>query len=326
MKTQKRRKNIKKPYTVFQTGSIIICTRIPIGKIYKRGKMQIRGGSENDNDYLQTEIFQNLTSQLDLYTDEPSRKLRDYLKDENKMAADKSSLLKFIFKKKNEPEYEELFKAIQTRKLNMRKVLQAGTPENKLYKLLSTKVEARNMIERIKEEIEEIPTMDEDAKKSIISSLENGAGMTISTMSAKAMNALRSGSELLAGFFAPYASSNPNQKKWNETNVEILFFDKNHLHYRKGDSQPAIKDDERHFGDFMVINHPTKYANTPEYLKEMTESVEDLLAQIAKSGENLLCSGNSEKCNKYSVKRNPYSTRVMRIVNKKPEFDKEKRK
>jgi hypothetical protein len=99
MKTQKRRRNIKKPYTVFQTGSIIICTRIPIERIYKGNKAPLRGGAENDNDYLQTEIFQNLTSQLGLYTDEKSRELLTYLEEENKMAADKSSLMKFIFKK-----------------------------------------------------------------------------------------------------------------------------------------------------------------------------------------------------------------------------------
>jgi hypothetical protein len=325
MKTQKRRVN--KPYTVFQTGNILICTRIPIGRIYKGNKTRIRGGAENDNDYLQTEIFQNLVSALGTSSKAEDKELQKYLEEENTMAADKSSLLKFIFKKKNEPEYEDLFKAVQTRKLNMRKVFDDGTPEHKLYTLLSTKVQARNMIEKIKAEVEEIPTMDEDEKKSIISSLENGSGMTVSTISSKAMNSLRSGTESLANIFAPtLPAGKTDKKKRNETNVEILFFDKDHLHYKKGDSPPAIPDDERQFADFMVINRPTKYTNTHEYLKEMTESVEDLLAQIAKAGENVLCSGNSEKCKKYSVKRKPYMHRVMRIVDKQPQVDNDKKK
>jgi hypothetical protein len=310
MKTQKRR-HINKPYTVFQKGNILICVRIPISKPKKRN---IKGGKDNDNTYLQTEIFQNMVSIL-RGDDADTKILKQYLESQN-MSTDKANLLQFVFSKKNEMEYEDLFKAIETRKLNMRDYSTDGRPENKLYKLLLTKVQAKNAIEKIKEEVNAIPNMDEKTKVSIINSLENGSGMSVSSISSGAFNTLKNGSVALAGFFAPPPVTNKKQK-WNETSVEILFFDKDHLHYKKGDSQVPIKPEEKNFGDFMIINRPTKYANTSEYFSKMFGSVEDLLAHIATPGENLLCSGNSEKCKKYSVKPKPYTRRIMRIVDKK---------
>lgn len=318
-RTQKRRPI--KPYTVIQTGNIIICTRIPIRKMVKYNMNRFHGGAENDNDYLQKEIFQNLVSMLESLTGEKYKDLLKYLRDELKTSADKASLLKFIFSKKNELEYADLFKAIQNRKLNMREI--DKQPQKALIDLLSNKVTAQRLIDEIKTKVNEIPTIDEEDKKSIINSLENGAGMSMTSMSSKAMNSLKSGLQFISGFFLPSQGMKPNQKKWNETNIEILFYDKDHLHYRKGNSQPAIPDNETRFGDFMVINRPTKYANTSEYFKQMSESVEDLFASIATSGENLLCMGNSEKCKKFSVKRKPTATRMMRIVNTDPQKRKE---
>jgi hypothetical protein len=316
MKRTQKRRSIK-PYTVFQTGNIIICTRIPIRKMVKYNMNRFHGGAENDNDYLKKEIFQNLVSMLESLTGEKYSDLLKYLRDGLKTSADKDGLLKFIFSKKNELEYANLFKAIQNRKLNMREI--DKSPQKELIDLLSNKVTARRLIDEIKTKVGEIPTMDENDKKSVINSLENGVGMSMTSMSSKAMNSLKNGLHFISGFFLPNQQMKPNQKKWNETNIEILFYDKDHLHYRKGDSLPAIRDNETRFGDFMVINKPTKYANTSEYFKNITESVEDLFASIATSGENLLCTGNSEKCKKFSVKRKPIASRMMRIVNTDPE-------
>lgn len=175
----------------------------------------------------------------------------------------------------------------------------------------------KNTVDDLKKKIEESENIDAKTKEDVINTLENGASMSVHSVSSSAMNAIKTASIFLANFFTPPtpSTSKPKQK---ETNVEILFFDPEYTTYRKGDSMAPEKDDSV-FGDFMVINRPTKYPNTFEYGAEMLGSVEDVLTRIAISGENLLCIGNSEKCKKYSVKRKPYMHRVMRIVNKQPQ-------
>lgn len=320
MKTQKRR-NIKKPYTVFKIGNIIISTRIPI--IRRRNKRVILGGKESDNEYLQTQIFQNLVSILGTSKEVGAVDLKNYL--ENlKLTSEKADLIKYVFSKKSDLKNDDIFDAVITRKLNMRDAFKPETPENKLYNILLSKVNAKAQVDKIKKEVENSPDIDEKMKTAIINSLENTSGISISSVSTGALNTMKKGSVLLGNFFAPELSDTSTKKKWNETNVEILFYDQDHLHYRKGDSMPMQNDDEKRFGDFMIINRPTQYTSTKEYASTMYASVEDLLAHIASAGENLLCIGDSEKCKKYSVKPKPYFKRVMRIVNKQPQIDVDK--
>jgi hypothetical protein len=317
MKTQKRH-SIKKPYTVFQTGNIIICTRIPM--IKRNSKHMMVGGKESENEYLQTQIFQNLISQLATSPTPDQQQLKQYL--ENlKLKSDKDALLTFVFSQKSDLKYETLFDAIIRRKLNVREIDTPDSAANQLFTILSTKVKANDQIQKIKNEVESSSDIDKNTKLAILKSLENGSNVTISSVSTGAMNTLKKGSLLLANFFAPTPDSTQKKKKWNENNVEILFYDQDHLHYRKGDSMPMEQSDTNRFGDIMILNHPTKYTDTKEYFSSMYTSVEDLLAHIASAGENLLCLGNSEKCKKYSVKPRPYTRRVMRIVNKQPQND-----
>lgn len=322
MKTQKRR-NIKKSYTVFQSGNIIVCTRIPI--IRRQNKRVILGGKESENEYLQTQIFQNLVSALGTSKESGASELKTYL-ESLKLTSDKAAFMQYVFSKKSDLANESIFDAVTTRKLNMRNAFTPDSAENKLYKILLSKVNAKSQVQKIKEEVENSPDIDEKTKTAIINSLENTSGMSISSVSTGALNTMKKGSVLLGNFFAPTIDNTNEKKKWNETNVEILFYDQDHLHYRKGDSMPIQSDDEKRFGDVMIINRPTQYTSTKEYASIMYASVEDLLAHIASAGENLLCLGNSAKCKKYSVKPNPYTRRVMRIVNKQPQIDVDKKK
>ena len=177
---------------------------------------------------------------------------------------------------------------------------------------------AKTKIESIKNELKSVPDLDEKTKLSIINTLENGSGMSLSSLSSGAMNSLRKGSILLGNFLAPDPTKKGNRS--NKTNIEILFYDRDNLHYKKGDSAPAVKDEEKRFGDFMVVTKPTQYADTGEYFSEMYGSVEDLLANIATPGENLLCMGDSEKCKKFSVKPKPYFKKLIRVVNNQPQI------
>ena len=305
MKTRKKR-YIKKPYTIFKTGNIIICTRIPITR-HVATKRKIYGG-ESDNEYLQQEIFVNLKSILD-----KNHSLRKYL-ESLKTTSQKAELMKFVFKQQSEHDF---FDKMKERKLNMRNYNKDKTPEKKFYELLEKKVNMNNKVKQIIEELKNNKDIDEKTKTSVINTLENGASMSVHSVSSSVMNAIKSASVSLVNFFTPSISgtSKPNRK---ETNVEILFFDPEYTTYRKGDSIAPEKDDTV-FGDFMVVTRPTKYSNTLQYGSEMIGSVEDVLTRIAISGENLLCIGNSDKCKKYSVKRKPYMQRFMRIVNEYPE-------
>lgn len=307
MKTRKKR-YIKKPYTIFKTGNIIICTRIPITR-HIATKRKIYGG-ESDNEYLQQEIFVNLKSILS------KGPLREYL-ESLKTTSQKAELMKFVFQQQSNRDFDDFFDKMKKRQLNMRDYKTVNDHENKLYVLLNEKVNMKKTVNELIADIEKRP-IDKKTKEAVINTLENGASMSVHSVSSSVMNAIKSASISLVNFFTPVTSgtSKPNKK---ETNVEILFFDPEYTTYRKGDSIAPEKDDTV-FGDFMVINRPTKYSNTLQYGSEMLGSVEDVLTRIAISGENLLCIGNSDKCKKYSVKRKPYMHRVMRIVNEYPQI------
>ena len=314
MKTRKRQ---SRKYNVYQTGNLFICVRKPIGNRLFSKKY---GGAESENEYVQNQIFQNLVAILSQKTDD--QELMTYI-ESLKTTSEKAKLLDFIFSKKSNLDYEILFDAIKRKSLNMRDIYKAGSPAKMLYELLMNKIQAKSKIESIKKELASIPELDEKTKASIINTLENGSGMSLSSLSSGAMNNLRKGSILLGNFLAPATTKKGNRS--NKTNIEILFYDRDNLHYKKGDSMPAIKDEEKRFGDFIVVTKPTEYADTSEYLSEMYGSVEDLLANIATPGENLLCMGDSEKCKKFSVKPKPYFKKLIRIVNKQPEFDDERK-
>lgn len=310
MKTRKRQ---SRKYNVYRTGNLFICVRKPIGNRLISKKY---GGAESENEYLQNQIFQNLVAILS--QTEEDKNLKEYI-ESHKTSSDKKQLLDFIFSKKSNLDYESLFNAITRRSLNMRGITTEKSPANLLYELLMKKFTAKTKIESIKNELESVPDLDEKTKLSIINTLENGSGMSLSSLSSGAMNSLRKGSILLGNFLAPAPTKKGNRS--NKTNIEILFYDRDNLHYKKGDSAPAVKDEEKRFGDFMVVTKPTQYADTGEYLSEMYGSVEDLLANIATPGENLLCMGDSEKCKKFSVKPKPYFKKLIRVVNNQPQIE-----
>jgi len=314
MKTRKRQ---SRKYNVYQTGNLFICVRKPIGNRLFSKKY---GGAESENEYLQNEIFQNLVAILSQKKEDQD--LKTYI-ESLKTSSEKVTLVDFIFSKKSNPYYSPLFDAIKRKSLNMRDIYNQGSPAKLLYELLMNKFIAKTKIETIKKNLESIPELDEKTRISIINTLENGSGMSLSSLSSGAMNSLRKGSILLGNFLAPTTKKG---KRWNETNVEILFYDRDNLHYKKGDSMPAIEDTEKRFGDFMIVTKPTQYADTGEYLSEMYGSVEDFLAHIATPGENLLCMGDSEKCKKFSVKPSPYFSKLVRVVNKQPQIDDAKKK
>ena len=325
MKTRKRQ---SRKYNVYRTGNLFICVRKPIGNRLISKKY---GGAESENEYLQNQIFQNLVAILPQKKED--QELKTYI-ESHKTSSDKKQLLDFIFSKKSNLYYVSLFNAINRRSLNMRDITTAKSPENPshekpspeipspanlLYELLMNKFTAKTKIESIKNELNSVPDLDEKTKLSIINTLENGSGMSLSSLSSGAMNSLRKGSILLGNFLAPDPTKKGNRS--NKTNIEILFYDRDNLHYKKGDSAPAVKDEEKRFGDFMVVTKPTQYADTGEYFSEMYGSVEDLLANIATPGENLLCMGDSEKCKKFSVKPKPYFKKLIRVVNNQPQIE-----
>ena len=315
MKTQKKRP-AKKKHTIFQTGNIIICTRLSIVPHIKSSKNNKKGkiyGGESDNEYLQQEIFVNLLAALDAddKNDPNTKSVKEYL-ESLKLTSDKAGLLKFIFKQQSNRDFDDFFDKMKTRKLDMRNFNDNTGQENKIYVLLENKVMANKEVKKIAAEINKIEGLDAKTKEDVIHTLEHGSSMSVYSVSSSALNSLKSASAGLSAFMVPTPST--KKDKHSETNIEILFFNKQYPHFKKGDSIPSTN--EKQFGDFVVLNRPTRYANTAQYTSDMTGSVEDLLAGIATAGENLLCIGNSQKCEKYSVKRKPYMTRVMRIVNK----------
>jgi len=319
MNKTKTRKRQSQKYNIYQTGNILICVKHPI---MVRSILKKYGGAESENEYLQNQIFQNLVAVLAISKKPEDKELNDYIMS-LRLSSDKSKLVHFVFSKKSNMNYESLFDAIKRKSLNMRNIDKTDSPENKLYIALLNKVQAKTKIESIKKELAYVPDLDEKTKTSIINTLENGSGMTLSSVSSSAMNSLKKGSLLLGNMLAPTPIK--KGKRWNETNIDILFYDRDNLHFKKGDSMPALPDEDRRMGDLMVITHPTQYASTAEYLSDMYGTVEDLLAHIVTPGENILCMGDSEKCKKFSAKPKPSYYRSVRFVDKQPQINSERK-
>lgn len=141
-----------------------------------------------------------------------------------------------------------------------------------------------------------------------------GQGLgALSSMSSKAFSGVKDGAVSLGSFLAPQVTTDPNRRRENDTSIQLLWYPRSNIHYKKGNST-ALPKDKIKYGDFMIYIEPERYADMSAYFSDTTNSVEDLFANILNGCSDALCL-------KGEPIREPYKKQVIDINNFQPDFD-----
>lgn len=135
----------------------------------------------------------------------------------------------------------------------------------------------------------------------------------ITEMSAKTFDKMSEGAASIGSFLSPKVEVDPNRRRENDTSIQLLWYPRSNIHYRKGNST-AVPKDKIKYGDFMIYIEPERYADISAYFADTTNSVEDLFTNILNGCSDALCL-------KGEPVRQPYKKQVLEISNLQPDFD-----
>jgi hypothetical protein len=142
----------------------------------------------------------------------------------------------------------------------------------------------------------------------------------LSSVTTGAFSAMSKGASSLGSFMTPVAIVGDDgkvPKKRNDTYVQLLWYPRSSVHYRKGkskDTSKVIDKNDPRYGEFVIYVEPEKYADSMTFLSERFNSVEDFFANIMNG-----CSDGM--CTKGETRREPFKHQVLQINNYQPEFD-----
>jgi len=299
IKKQKKEKRV----WLYRKGQIVFCTRVPFMQIKPAEKI---GGAVDENK-LQTILFTQLPegSKDDTITEflnkqDKSKFTKDFLK-----SASQNGL---------EAVLEELKKADTT--------ILDKSGLNSTGKLILEWVKKRkfaaDVMNTIREKIKDGPYSQKDIEN-IEKTLNNenicDAKSSLSSMSSAAFDGMSQGAELLGKFMVPSPEEKDRIRRRNDTTVQLLWYPRSNVHYRKGNSIATPKDKLK-YGDFMIYIEPQRYADMSAYFSDVANSVEDLFA-------NVLNGCTDGFCLKGKARPQPFKHQVMQINNYQPDFDDE---
>jgi hypothetical protein len=312
----KKRRTIKKSkgrrIWIYQKGNVLYCFRVPFLRILPS---PLHGGGLDEGE-LSNKLFTKLPATEEANKDEGLRKmLESYDK-----YGDKNSLVKGLTTSSIDKKIlEEL--SDSSSNLSMKQGESGAT----LLAWVKSRQPARELIIPILEKIkgdkkdytpEELRDMEEllNHKKP-----ESSPGV-LSSITSSAFSTMSKGASSLGSFLTPLAIVGEDgkvPKKRNDTYVQLLWFPRSSIHYRKGkskDSSKVVDKSDPKYGEFMVYIEPEKYADTMTYLTDRFNSVEDFFANIMDGCSDGLCKTGK-------TKREPFKHQVIQINNYQPEFD-----
>jgi hypothetical protein len=312
----KKRKTVKKSIPkrvwIYQKGNILYCFRVPFLRILPS---PLHGGGLDEGE-LSNKLFTKLPATEEANKDEGLRKmLESYEK-----YGDKNSLVKGLAASSIDKKIlEEL--SDSSKNLSMK----PGDAGAKLLEWVKARQPARDLMIPILEKLqvdkklytpEELRDMEEllNHKKP-----QNTPGV-LSSMTTGAFSTMSKGASSLGSFLTPLAIVGEDgkvPKKRNDTYVQLLWFPRSSIHYRKGkskDSSKVVDKSDPKYGEFMVYIEPEKYADTMTYMTDRFNSVEDFFANIMDGCSDGLCKTGK-------TRREPFKHQVIQINNYQPEFD-----
>ena len=314
----KKRRTIKKSkgrrIWIYQKGNVLYCFRVPFLRILPS---PIHGGGLDEGE-LSNKLFTKLPATEEVSKDEGLFKMLESYDE----YGDKNSLVKGLttssIDKKILEELSDSSKELATKE---GKLTQAGAA---LLAWVKSRQPARDLMIPILEKIkgdkkdytpEELRDMEE-----LLNHKKPQSEGVLSSMTTSAFSTMSKGASSLGSFLTPLAIVGEDgkvPKKRNDTYLQLLWFPRSSIHYRKGkskDSSKVVDKNDPKYGEFMVYIEPEKYADTITYMTDRFNSVEDFFANIMDGCTDGLCKNGN-------TKREPFKHQVIQINNYQPEFD-----
>jgi hypothetical protein len=312
----KKRKTVKKSIPrrvwMYQKGNIIYCFRVPFLRILPS---PLHGGGLDEGE-LSNKLFNKLPGTAE--ADDGMRKMLESYD----TYGDKNNLVKGLAASSiDKKALEEL--SDPSKELSMK----PGGAGAKLLEWVKSRQPARELmipiLEKLKgekkgytpEELSDIENMLNHTKP------QSSPGV-LSSVTSSAFNTIAKGASSLGSFLTPLAIVGEDgkvPKKRNDTYVQLLWFPRSSIHYRKGkskDTSKVVDKNDPKYGEFMVYVEPEKYADTMTYMTDRFNSVEDFFANIMDGCTDGLCKNGK-------TRREPFKHQVLQINNYQPEFDAE---
>lgn len=302
-KTAKRKGKGKRIW-MYQKGNITYCFRTPFLKIIPSPSVPVHGGGPDEGE-LSNKLFSKLSATDEVNKDEGLKHmLESYISD-----VDKKNLVKsLIASSMDKTVLEEL--SDSRKGLAMKK----GESGAKLLEWVKTRQPARELMMPILKKIQDGDkdkyTSEElrDMEELLNHNKTQSSPGVLSSMTTGAFSAISKGASSFGSFMTPAALSEDVPKKRNDTYVQLLWYPRSNVHFRKGkskDTSKVIDKSDPRYGEFMVYIEPEKYADTMTFLSDRFSSVEDFFANIM----------NQE------ARPQPLKHQVLQINNYQPEFD-----
>ena len=303
-KTAKRKGKEKekgKRIWMYQKGNITYCFRTPFLRIVPS---PLHGGGTDEGE-LSNKLFSKLSATEEVNNDPDLKKmLESYISE-----VDKNNLVKSLIA-------SSMDKSVLEELSDSKKGLAMKTGESgaKLLEWVKTRQPARELMMPILKKIQDGDkdkyTSEElrDMEELLNHNKTQSSPGVLSSMTTGAFSALSKGASSLGSFLTPASPSENVPKKRNDTYVQLLWYPRSNVHYRKGkskDTSKVIDKSDPRYGEFMVYIEPEKYADTMTFLSDRFSSVEDFFANIM----------NQE------ARPQPLKHQVLQINNYQPEFD-----
>jgi hypothetical protein len=315
----KKRKTVKKSIPrrvwMYQKGNIIYCFRVPILRVVSPPVLPLHGGGFDEGE-LSNKLFTKLPATEEANKDKGLRKMLESYK----TYGDEKNLVKGLTSSSIDKKVlEEL--SDSSKNLSMK----SGDAGAKLLEWVKSRQPAREfmipLLEKMKgekkdytpEELRDIEEMLNHKKP------QNTPGV-LSSVTSSAFNTMSKGASSLGSFLTPLSIVGEDgkvPKKRNDTYVQLLWFPRSSVHYRKGkskDTSKVIDKNDPRYGEFVIYVEPEKYADTMTFLSDRFNSVEDFFANIMDGCSDGLCKNGT-------TKREPFKHQVLQINNYQPEFD-----
>lgn len=317
----KKRKTVKKSKSrrvwMYQKGNIIYCFRVPFLRIVSSPVLSVHGGGLDEGE-LSNKLFQKLPATEEANKDEGLRAMLESYK----KYGDEKNLVKGLMaspvEKKVLEELSDSSKGLTTKKGEL---TEAGS---KLLAWVKTRQPAREfmlpLLEKMKDEKKGYTEEELRDIEELLNHKKPESPGVLSSMTTSAFSAMSKGASSLGSFLTPapiVGKDGKVPKKRNETYVQLLWFPRSSIHYRKGkskDTSNVIDKSKPKYGEFMVYIEPEKYADTMTYMTDRFNSVEDFFANIMNGCSDGLCKNGQ-------VRREPFKHQVLQINNYQPEFD-----
>lgn len=314
----KKRRTIKKSkgrrIWIYQKGNVRYCFSVPFLRIIPS---RLHGGTSNEGELL-NKLFTKLPATKS--GKEVNELLQSY-----KIYGDENVLLKGLTTSIDKKIIEELSDSSKELETKEGKLTQAGAA---LLAWVKSRQPARDFMIPILEKIkgdkkyytpEELMNIEE-----LLNHKKPQSEGVLSSMTTNAFSKISKGASSLGSFFTPLdivGEDGKVPKKRNDTYIQLLWFPRSSIHYRKGkskDSSKVVDKNDPKYGEFMVYIEPEKYADTMTYITSRINSVEDFFANIMDGCKDGLCQNGT-------TKPEPFKHQVIQINNYQPEFDAQER-